>query len=458
MKKFAFYASILSFYFLASGIILAASAYADGLPAFPGAEGFGSTTPGGRGGKVIKVTNLNNSGSGSFREACQASGARIVVFDVGGRIQLTSELVIKNPYITIAGQTAPGDGITISNHSISVRTHDVIIRNIRFRLGDASSGLDAIQLNACCGDVYNVIIDHCSMSWATDENVSTYRAVRDSTFSWNIIAEGINNELHGMGLLIGDDPKTKVSVHHNLFAHNRERQPVIQSGTQTEIINNVVYNWQNRATQIRDDAYTNIIGNYYKVGPSWSGDKKGIWFGETTARAYVKGNIGPGRPTDTGDEWNAVTGSTANRSLTSVVSSGTVTIQSASDAYNSVLAGAGAITPYRDPVDEEIINDVKTGKGSVINSQSEVGGWPKMNSSYPLEDSDNDGMPDTWEKSNGLDPNNSEDGNNDKDGDGYTNIEEYINSLIPDSAGVRNPSLNNNAPDAPTNLRIISPN
>lgn len=420
------------------------------IPAFPGAEGFGSDATGGRGGTVIKVTNLNNSGAGSLRDAVNASGPRIVVFETGGIINLTSDLNITSPYLTIAGQTAPGDGICVSGRQVSIQADHVIIRGMRFRLGDGTSGSDALQVNGHSSTVENVIIDHCSISWATDENTSTYQNVEDITFSWNIISEGINADYHGMGMLIGQLGAKRISIHHNLFAHNRERQPVIQGDTETEIVNNVVYNWQNKGTDVMAEALTDIIGNCYKPGLDWNGSRKGVYFRSTTAQAFVESNIGPGRPTNTGNEWDVCEGSESNRSLVSVVSSNSITTNSPTDAYALVLDDAGATIPQRDPVDLRIVQDVIDSTGHVIDSQDDVGGFPIYDPGTPPLDTDNDGMPDEWEISHGLDPNDPSDANEDRDGDGYTNIEEYINSFFPILVGDITP------PDPPVNLRVLN--
>lgn len=433
---------------LLSSFILTDSIFAQ-IPAFPGAEGFGASALGGRGGTVIKVTNLNNSGSGSLREAVSASGPRIVVFETGGIINLTSDLTITNPYLTIAGQTAPGDGICVSGRQISIQADHVVMRGMRIRLGDGTSGSDALQINGYQSTIENVIIDHCSISWATDENTSTFENLEDITFSWNIISEGINANYHSMGMLIGPYGAKRISMHHNLFAHNRERQPYVKHETETEIVNNVVYNWQNKATDINGTAKTNVVGNYYKPGLNWNGSRKGIYFPHSDAVAYVLSNIGPGRPTNTGNEWDACDGSESNRSLVPVVSSNSITIDSPTDAYALVLDHAGATIPQRDPVDLRVVQDVIDGTGTVINSQNDVGGFPVYNQGTPPLDTDGDGMPNDWEISHGLDPNDPADANEDRDGDGYTNIEEYINGFFPVLVGDTTP------PDSPVDLRVI---
>jgi pectate lyase len=429
---------------------LGSAAVANALPAFPGAEGFGSTTPGGRGGRVIEVTNLNDAGAGSFREACLASGPRIVVFRVGGRIQLQSDVEFHNPFITIAGQTAPGGGICISGAPLRVYTHDVIIRGLRLRLGD-SSQRDGLVIGSSADPeiAYNIIVDHCSVSWSLDENISTWRPCHDITFQWCISSEALLHDeggtMESYGVLIGDNA-TNVSVHHCLIAHNKDRSPIMGSNSRSEVINNLVYNWRWWGTSTKPNARVNVIGNYYKTGPNWTGGKGvGLQYSDGVT-LFVKGNIGPGREADTGDDWLVVNGSDTNRSLTAVISLSGIRTNNAADVYELVLNNAGATFPAIDAVDQRIIKSVRDGTGKHIASQNEVGGWPIYNPGQPSTDTDHDGMPDAWELAHGLDPNNLADANADRDGDGYTNIEEYINSLIT-MPGVALP--------APSNVRIV---
>jgi pectate lyase len=206
------------------------------IPAFPGAEGFGSHTPGGRGGRVIEVTNLNPDGPGSLREACAAKGPCIVVFRVGGTIEINRGLSIREPFITIAGQTAPGDGICLRGGTLGVHTHDVVIRYLRVRVGDSPEGpdpenRDCIDISGDADRVYNVVVDHCSFSWSTDENVATWYGPRDVTIQWCITSESLNDSLHpkgphGKGMILGSQDNT-ITIHHCLFAHNADRNPLI---------------------------------------------------------------------------------------------------------------------------------------------------------------------------------------------------------------------------------------
>jgi hypothetical protein len=435
-----------------------------GLPAFPGAEGFGSQTIGGRGGQVIKVTNLNDSGAGSFRAAVTSAGARIVVFDVGGTITLSSVLKISNPYITIAGQTAPGDGILIRGVSdpdainggegtIEIRTHDVIIRGLRIRGVNRS----AIALYSYpSGSVYNVIIDHNSLSWSVDTILSVWYNPHDVTFSWNIISEPVGS--HNYGILIGgydacETPGYNISIHHNLLSQNNARSPLIkQKIGSPEVINNVVYNYWWQGTTTFSTAA--IIGNHYIVGKNTRADASSIGVqngGECPslqpASVYVSHNIGKGRTTDTGDDWNIVFGSSTYRTNSPPFALSGITVDAVMDVKAKVLAGAGAIIPSRDSVDVRVVNDVKNGTGGyLVSSPNEVGGWPTLNSGTTPTDSDNDGMPDTWEQTHG--------GNLNANGyapSGYTWIEEYVNS--PFTTATNTPVPATQTPQIPTNTR-----
>lgn len=418
------------------------------LPAFPGAEGFGSDTPGGRGGRVIEVTNLDASGTGSLRAALEASGSRIVVFRTGGTILLTSDITIRNPYITIAGQTAPGDGILIRGGAIRLATHDIVIRGLRIRVGDSSNGTtptnrDAISIENSSSPPYNIVIDHCSVSWALDENFVTWYEAHDITFQWNITSEPLTQVESGYGLLVGDY-STNVSVHHNLFASNPDRNPRIKPSTSAEVINNVIYNWSWYGT--RTQGNSNIIGNYFKAGPGTAGPP--ITVMDAGQKVYVKDNIGPGRMSNTGDDWLLVDGSSTTRSNLPVVTPSGIVIDDVTAVYEIVLSKAGAMIPSRDAVDKRIVESVRNNNGRYVSSQNSVGGWPALNSGTPPQDSDHDGIADNWELTHGLNPNSAGDGSQDRDGDGYTNVEEYINSFFPVVIGTK--------PSPPGNLRIIS--
>ncbi len=414
------------------------------IPAFPGAEGFGAYTPGGRGGKVYEVTNLNDSGPGSLREAVGAEGPRIVVFRVSGNIELESKIAIRNPYITIAGQTAPGDGICLKNHEMSVSTNDVIIRYMRFRPGDVSGrGLDSLGGRG----LENIIIDHCSASWSVDECVSFYRN-NNITIQWCLMSESLYESKHtkgrhGYGGIWGG---TNASLHHNLFAHHSSRNPRFASDDKNiDYRNNVIYNWGFNSAYGGERATVNMIANYYKSGPATRDSKKNriVQISENESRWYITDNYVNGYPEITADNWNGGVQGDADKETIRVKEpfhAIVVTTQTAEAAYELVLAQVGANLPKRDALDTRIIQEVRTGTATyggvwgegkgIIDSQKTVGGWPQLVSTTPPVDSDHDGMPDEWELERGLDPNDVNDGKEDRDGDGYTNVEEYLNWLV----------------------------
>ncbi len=429
--------------FLLISVALAASYAADRPPAFPGAEGFGSKTPGGRGGKVILVSNLNDSGPGSFRAACEAKGPRIVVFRVSGLIDLKTAIVVNEPFITIAGQTTPGDGICLRRHGLVVQTHDVIARFLRSRPGDLSGKeVDAISIG---GDSHNVILDHCSAGWSVDECLSPSGAIADITVEWCLIAEGLNHSVHhkgahGYGSLVR--AIGGVSLHHNLWAHNTARNPRLGDNYNKppfptfDFRNNVIYNYGGICSGMTGDILSvNYVANYIKAGPS-SNRQRGliVFTTEADAKYYIADNFVEGRPDLTaGNSKMFDRTQLKGRKLVTLMSEPfpvpKVSAASAQAAYPAVLAGAGASLPVRDAADERIIAEVRNGTGAIIDSQWEVGGWPVYRSKRPPADTDRDGMPDAWEKAHGLNPDDPSDATADRDGDGYTNLEEYINEL-----------------------------
>jgi pectate lyase len=421
-----------------------------GLPVFPGAEGFGTQTIAGRGGKVIEVTSLEDDGPGSLRSALNDTSPRVIVFRIGGIIELNQDLYINHPFVTIAGQTAPGDGITIKNGGVVITTHDVLIQHIRVRPGNQGSGdpdnNDAIQILGMAGDfegAYNVVLDHISASWGEDETISTWFGAHDITISWSIISEALNRsrhrkETHSAGLLIGDS-SYHVSVHHNLFAHNDFRNPAISGGGTHDFVNNVIYNWGVLPSTISDDnsnTFLNFVGNHFIPGPSTVAGPFEILFSEGNPRIYVEGNLGPNRPDQNLDEWSLVgigygedgVAPELYRSLTRY-SAPAITTGSAIWALENVLLDAGATAPRRDMIDLRIVSEVMERGGSIIDSPDDVGGYPNLVSGEPPPDSDHDGMPDDWELEMGFDPDDPVDGNGDIDNDGYTNLEEYLHFL-----------------------------
>lgn len=437
--------------------------------AFPTAEGYGKHTVGGRGGKVHEVTNLNDSGDGSLRAAVEAKGPRTVVFRVSGTIDLKSDLRIKNSNITIAGQTAPGDGICIKKYPLMIGADEVVIRYLRVRFGD-ESGKDADAISARY--VTNLILDHVSASWSVDETMSIYHC-ENITVQWCLISESMfssnhSKSNHGFGGIWGSNHS---SYHHNLLAHHSGRNPRFASGCgHTDYRNNVIYNWgyrscygaeaQQKGSEKFNFSTINMVANYYKPGPATDPGKKAE-LAEPSARGkddkgswHVAGNFMKGSPAVTADNWSGLRGSNYIK-LNQAWEAMPIKQQTAKEAYKSVLENAGATFPKRDAVDARVIEEVRTGTATfegvyktkkkvadqskvtgIIDSQNDVGGWPELRSAPAPEDADHDGMPDEWETAKGLDPSNAADGNkvaadgsNDQDGDGYTNLERYLNEI-----------------------------
>ncbi len=461
------------------------------LLAFPGAEGGGARSFGGRGGRVIVVKNLNDSGPGSLRDACEQGGARIVVFNVSGIIRIKTPLMIRAPYITIAGQTAPGDGVCVAGESVWINTHDVVVRFMRFRRGETFVGRrdDAIGGNP----IGNIMIDHVSASWGLDENMSMYRHMyNDSTgkiedklgtvnitIQNSIFSEALDTWNHAFGSTLGGE---NCSFMRNLWADNGARNPSIGWNGIFNFANNVIFNWNNRSTDGGDyTALYNIINNYYKPGPVTdlkdpisyrilkpeSGRSKlpYVVFG----RAYVNGNVIEGNPKVTKENWDGGVqvedkkGNLMNYDqakpyfaamrVNKPLPMPAFTIMPTLDAHKYVLANAGATLPKRDPVDTRVIEQVKTGKiiykdgiplpekdfehrrlpkdsykMGIITDISQVGGYPEYKGT-PYKDSDDDGMPDAYELKVGLNPNNAADAAK-ITASGYSNIEVYLNGVV----------------------------
>jgi len=431
---------------------------ATSAPAFPGAEGFGAQSVGGRGGRVIEVTNLNDHGPGSLRHAIEAERPRIVVFRVGGTIELQTPLEITQPFITIAGQTAPGGGIALKHHStgkestLDVLTHDVTIRYIRFRPGPSTPWPGTTDALGIAGyATYNVIIDHCSFSWATDQDVATWYAAQNITIQWSIISEGLHcsthhEGCHSTGLLLGSDGSGNISIHHNLLAHNHERNPFVKTSGLVDVVNNVIYNPWGTPTVVVDDfgkVPINCVGNYFKPGINTVPDKYLVSVSISSnsgAEIFVQDNITPDRPGDDMDERLAVKPEARQWIVPTRHDAPPIATTSAFTAYDQVLAGAGATIGLdsqgnkywrRDTVDERIVNDVRNGTGKIIDDPAQVGGWPELAAGVAPIDSDHDGMPDVWEEMHGFEAHDPSDGPTDMDGDGYTNIEEYLNGTNP---------------------------
>lgn len=453
--------------------------------AFPTAEGYGRFSLGGRGGRVFEVTNLEDYSPGqapipgSFRAAVEAEGPRTIVFRISGLIQLKNRCTVKNPYCTIAGQTAPGDGICLANFACGAYgTHDVVIRYLRFRIGDfAQKAMDGCGLSYCD----HSIIDHCSISWSSDEGTSS-RQAKNITFQRNIVAEALHHGPHYDGndrtkfethAFAGSISGNVGSYHHNLIAHCTDRNWSLAGGLNQagqyagylDIRNNVVYNWTSRTTDGGVRAL-NYVNNYYKpyakngfvkwllkldtLNPAWGPESY-----------YMTGNVLEGFVDET-NNWaaffNGIDVEKKVRVDHELYPSYVIT-QPAREAYTNVLANVGANFPRQDVIDLHVLKDVREGtaeyigtrgsnylsKGKIVpnipgmidtpsDDKSALGSknfpWPDYETSNVPMDSDHDGMPDDWETAHGLNPNDPSDGNKDLNGDGYTNLEKYLNELV----------------------------
>ncbi len=427
---------------------------------FPGAEGYGTDTVAGRGGTICQVTNLNDSGAGSLRACATASGPRTVIFRTGGTINLNSRITVTNPNLSILGHTAPGDGITLrmapgsntDQGTMQIETHDVLVRYLRARPGNpdgtADDSHDGIQIYK--EGVNNVVVDHASVSWAVDENVNTYDYSDNITVSWSIISEGLSHAghptdaEHSKGMLSGGIDAHNVSIHHNLFASNVDRNPQISGVSTADVRNNVLYNYGdgsgNGTTLISSSKgvpKVNIVNNFYRKGPSspsnypdwalYSGDNGCVH------QVYVAGNKHNESGT-TVTNGTRGTGCDSTGTASSEYPVPAVTTTSAEQAYTDVLASAGA-SKARDAIDQRIVSEVQNRTGSFKDNE---GTYPTLATGTPPADSDGDGLPDSWENSGGgTTP------NGDQDGDGYTNIEEWAESLI---GGGTPPPPTNSAP------------
>lgn len=535
---------------MALGAVPTVDALADNLPAFPGAEGFGRYTTGGRGGAVYHVTKLDDDGSeGSFRWACNKSGVRTIVFDVSGTIYLKSALQLKKGNVTIAGQTAPGDGICIADYPFTIDSDNVIIRFMRFRLGNRH--VDKHEGDGLGGmDRKNIIVDHCSISWSIDECLSVYGS-KNITLQWNIVSQSLKKSGHSKGNhgYGGNWGGSGATYHHNLLAHHDSRVPRLgpRPGTQKDermdMRNNVMYNWGGNGCYGGEGMTVNIAYNYYKPGPTTLKRTKAMqyrlaapgirtvdyclnkaaiaaYYKTATGTAvtkndvsgssdgtnnyveisgtkykidmktnkidvggkqvtvswndwkpmlhvwgkfYAEGNYNPKSADMNKDNFKYGIANQIDKSgndktypgdnaikLTVPMPFEGVTTHTAQDAYEKVLAYAGA-SLHRDWVDEQMVNDTRKGiatstgsgnTGGIINSQNDnkpagaAAGWspwPDLvtDTSISVADTDGDGMPDYWEDANGLDKNNAADGNL-TDAEGYTNLERYMNSLVAD--------------------------
>ena len=457
--------------------------------AFPGAEGFGRYTTGGRGGAVYRVTTLEDTGEeGSFRWACEQKGPRTIIFDVAGTIYLKSELRLRNGDVTIAGQSAPGQGICIADYPFQIGASNVIIRYMRFRCGNRH--VDKHEGDGLGGmDLHDVIIDHCSVSWSVDECLSVYGS-KNLTVQWCIAAQSMVNAGHSKGNhgYGGNWGGSGASYHHNLMIHHTSRTPRLgpRPSTQTDermdMRNNVIYNWGGNGCYGGEGMNVNIVNNYYKPGPATEkrnatiqrriagiGIRTSEYTGHNTAnpnewdkmwhvwgKFYVDGNVNSKYDDVTNDNWtygmyNQITnGSGVDYTYTQETKDTmridkpidfvAVTTHSAEDAFQKVLdyAGCRRLSTTRDALDLILVEDAKNGTATYtgsncdpgfINSQDDCGGWPVLTAANAPADLDNDGISDQWEDFNGLDPSDPTDGNKVGE-DGYTNLERYLNSLV----------------------------
>jgi pectate lyase len=411
------------------------------LPAFPGAEGFGARVTGGRRGAVYEVTNLNDDGPGSLRDAVR-EGNRTVVFRVAGTIALTRKLVLSRPNLTIAGQTTPGDGICLRNYTLEVSTRNVILRYLRSRLGDESRFEDdSINLR----DAHDVIVDHCSATWSIDEALSLAGNVSNVTVQWCLIAEPLNRSFHKKGahgygsLARANGP---VTLHHNLWAHCNGRNPRLGDNygrppyPTFDVRNNVMYDYGATCTGLTQGKLrVNHVANYIKPGPS-SRARYPIHVGAPSElRFFIRDNVVEGNEALTVDNARffdpvEIDGRRQVETVAEPFAAPPVRTQTAREAYEAVLATVGASRPVRDPVDARIVDEVRRGGGKIIDSQKEVGGWPELRAGAAPVDSDHDGIPDDWEARHGLDPHDPSDAARPAaGGGGYTNLEVYLNEL-----------------------------
>lgn len=451
---------------------MAAAAANTSLPlAFPDAEGYGRYATGGRGGTVMVVTNLNDSGPGSLREAAVRNKPRIIVFAVSGTIHLKSQLIIKGN-ATIAGQTAPGDGICLADYPVSLGGNNIIIRYLRFRMGDRHQGNKGKTPGSGGDDAFggnrlkHIIVDHCSISWSTDEVFSIYGG-DSTTLQWNIISEPLNYsyhfeagdtdwQQHGFGGIWGG---AHLSAHHNLIAHCASRTPRFNGtrlGASQDFVdfrNNVIYNWGHNNVYGGEGGKYNIVNNYYKPGPSTNQQVRRRIVNPTQnatvgfGRFYVAGNLVAGAAEISRNNWLGIelgnkVSVDAKRTVVAEkpFEAEPIQKQTAEAAYAAVLQYAG-VSWHRDTLDARIVQDVKNGTGRIIDVQGghphgtayalSQTAWPHLQQLAAPPDADNDGMPDAWELQNGLQPHDASDAAAVQLHAFYTNIEVYINSIVP---------------------------
>lgn len=425
--------------------------------AFPGAEGFGAQAVGGRGGAVIEVTNLNDSGTGSLRACIQATGPRTCVFRTGGTIVLNSPLIVTNPFLTIAGQSAPGDGITLRSATstqesgLQIKTKEVIVRYLRFRPGTVLQDLHILSVNAGAtatgtAAAHNIIFDHVSVSWGGDEMLILYGNSHHITVQWSSISESLPAPASGSvavkGIILGADNATGLySLHHNLLAHNHQRNPNIDVDGIVDFTNNVVYNWNFSGTNLKNGPEVNLVGNYVKPGPNTASNGAFVKLTSFTGSYYLNGNMVDGQIKTVPFAPGA--------GVSTRFAAPAVSTQSAAFAYDMVLSLAGnsqgldcdgSWIARRDSVDERIVQSVIDGTRGhniapastynqlgYISTPNDVGGWPTLAAGTPCPDSDHDGMPDTYEAAHGFNPNVVDSAT--IMADGYSRLEHYLNGM-----------------------------
>lgn len=415
------------------------------FPAFPGAEGAGAYATGGRGGKVLLVTSLADYDprrerpiAGTLRAAITTAGPRLILFRVAGNIALKADLDVTDPHLTIAAQSAPGEGVCLQGASLVIRAPDVVIRYLRVRPGD----IQRRELDCISSSAHNVILDHCSASWGIDETISTNADSAEVTVQWCLIVESLNHSVHhkgshGYGSLISGPGE--ISYHHNVYAFHRSRSP--RGGdVRLDFRNNLLYGWGDRAGYSGDERLElNYVNNYLR--PLAYSKLKDIAFspGGMSQRLFFDGNYFFGYPAGTADNWllvkppNLSTPEAARRALRAdrAFPTCTVTTDTAEAAYEKILREGGAVLPVRDAIDTRLFEQIRQGTGRLIDSQTEVGGWLPLAGAAPAADIDLDGMSDLWEAKFGLDPQTVTPSSQDTDGDGYPDLEEFLNGTNP---------------------------
>jgi len=406
---------------------------------------------------VVTVHTLADTGPGSLRSALGVRRwqrgqvlPRTVVFRVAGTITLRSPLWIRAPYLTIAGQSAPGGGIAIRTSgdfdgpALGIDSHDIIIQHLRVRPALAPE-------DSCCGDAvtiiggHDIILDHCSLSWGTDEVLGIWYRPRNITVQHSIIAQARRaegDEVTGKGILIGAH-SNRVSLYANLIAHQLQRNPMIRTDGPGlfQVVNNVIYNWRHLGGQFAGSpglTRVNVVGNIYRPGPETRTERYEILV-SAGASVYLHDNIGPRRPVTSLDDWNMAGHQRPRYNQPAppelraprAFAAPALPVLPVELAYRQVLAGAGATQPARDSADQQLLKEVRQRHASLEPPPRQARDWPALAPGSPYPDTDRDGMDDRWELTHGFDPADPDDRNHDPDRDGYTNLEEFLNSTLP---------------------------